>query len=77
MKEEIKIYKNAESLSKGFTELIQHLLSVYPTMNISLSGGTTPKAIFDYWAENCQTSIPWSELHFSGVTSAVFHPKMR
>lgn len=64
MKEKIKIYKDAESLSKGFTELIEHLLSVYPTMNIALSGGSTPKAIFDYWAENCATSIPWERITF-------------
>lgn len=64
MKEKIKIYKDAESLSKGFTDLIQQLLSVYPTMNIALSGGSTPKAIFDYWAENCATSIPWERITF-------------
>lgn len=64
MKEEIKIYKDPASLSQGFTELLQRLLSVYPTINIALSGGTTPKAIFDYWAENCQTSIPWERITF-------------
>lgn len=64
IKEEIKIYPNATDLSKGFTEFIQNLLTVYPHINLSLSGGTTPQAIFDYWAENCKESIDWSRISF-------------
>lgn len=62
--EEIKIYENAEALSKGFTEFIQKMLEVYPYINISLSGGTTPKAIFDYWAEKCKDNMPWERITF-------------
>ncbi len=62
MEEKLKIYPNAEALSKGFTDFILNLLKVYPHMNIALSGGTTPKAIFDYWAENCTDSIPWERI---------------
>lgn len=64
IKEEINIYKDVESLSEGFTAFLQKLLDVYPRVNLSLSGGTTPKAIFDYWAENCKDNIDWDRITF-------------
>lgn len=64
MKEEINVYQDATSLSEGFTALLQKLLSVYPHINIALSGGTTPKAVFDYWAENCKEIIEWDKISF-------------
>lgn len=64
IKEEINIYEDSLSLSKGFTEFLIKLLDVYPHINLSLSGGTTPKVIFDYWAENCRESIDWKRISF-------------
>lgn len=64
MEEEIKIYQDSDSLCQGFTSFIVKLLEVYPHMNISLSGGTTPKAIFDYWAEHSRDVIPWEKITF-------------
>ena len=54
IKEEINIYSDAKALSEGFTAFLQKLMDVYPRVNLALSGGTTPKVIFDYWAENCK-----------------------
>lgn len=64
IKEEIKIYNDALALSEGFTELLKKLLEVYPHINLSLSGGSTPKALFDYWAANCKDSIAWERISF-------------
>lgn len=64
MKEEINIYPNTTALSEGFTQFIQKLLDVYPRINLCLSGGTTPKSIFEYWAENCKESIDWERITF-------------
>lgn len=64
IKEEIKIFDDVKTLSEGFTQLLLKLLDVYPHINIALSGGTTPKAIFDYWSEYCQDSIPWERMTF-------------
>lgn len=64
MDSKINIYKDVKDLSKGFTEFILTLLEVKPLVNISLSGGNTPKAIFDYWAENCKNIIPWERIAF-------------
>jgi len=64
IKEEIKIYEDPQELSKAFTEFLLKLLDVYPHMNLALSGGTTPKVIFDYWAEHCKDTIDWSRISF-------------
>lgn len=64
IKEDIKVFKDAEALSESFTKFLVKLLEVYPHINLSLSGGTTPKVIFDYWAENCKESIPWERVSF-------------
>lgn len=64
IKEEIKVYQNPEELSVGFTEFLLKLLEAYPHINLSLSGGTTPKVIFDYWAESCKEKIDWNRISF-------------
>lgn len=64
IKEEVKVFDDPLALSKAFTEFLLKLLDAYPRMNLALSGGTTPKVIFDYWAENCKDSIDWSRLFF-------------
>ncbi|MDR2956293.1 MAG: 6-phosphogluconolactonase [Prevotella sp.] len=64
IKEEVNIYADKTSLSKGFTDFLLKLMDVYPHMNLALSGGTTPKVIFDYWAENCKDLIDWERISF-------------
>ena len=64
IKEEICIYQNPVELSKGFTGFLTKLMSVYPHVNLALSGGNTPKVIFDYWAEHCKEEIDWKRLSF-------------
>lgn len=62
--EKINIYEKVEELCAGFTELLQQLLADDKQINIALSGGTTPNALFNYWAENCQKSIDWKRISF-------------
>lgn len=64
IKEEVKIYEDPNALSEAFTEFLIKLLDVYPHMNLALSGGTTPKVIFDYWADHCKDKIDWSRISF-------------
>lgn len=64
IKEKINIYDNSLTLSEGFTAFLNKLLTVYPRVHLCLSGGSTPKALFDYWAENCQDSIEWEKISF-------------
>ncbi|SHF63473.1 6-phosphogluconolactonase [Dysgonomonas macrotermitis] len=64
MKDIINIYKDGEALSEGFTKLLNDELAQKERVNISLSGGTTPKTIFKYWSEKCQDSVDWRRLIF-------------
>ncbi len=64
IKEEVKVFKDPKALAQGFTEFLLKLSDVYPQMNLALSGGTTPKVIFDYWAEHCKESIDWKRINF-------------
>lgn len=64
IKEEIKVFDDQSELNKAFTDFLKKLLDVYPHINLSLSGGTTPKALFDYWAENHKDDIDWERIMF-------------
>jgi 6-phosphogluconolactonase len=64
MIEKVNIYKDAQALSEGFTSFLKGELAKKDTVSISLSGGSTPKAIFDYWSANCQDTIDWNKLIF-------------
>ncbi len=58
----IQIFENIEQLNKSFTELIKKTLSDNNRVTIALSGGSTPKAIFKYWAENHRSDIDWQSV---------------
>lgn len=64
IKEEIKIYDDLGSLHKGFTDLLIKLLDAYPQVNLCLSGGNTPKSLFEYWAVNHRETIDWERIMF-------------
>lgn len=60
----INVYKDTQSLNEAFTDLLISDMKNRELLNLSLSGGTTPKALFNYWASNCQDTIDWSKLGF-------------
>lgn len=64
MDKKINIYKDVEALSEGFTSLLQEELAKRETVNVSLSGGSTPKALFNYWVVNSKESIDWNRVAF-------------
>jgi len=64
IKEEVKVFDDPAALSIGFTDFLLKMLDVYPQVNLALSGGTTPKVIFDYWAEHCKEKIDWKRVFF-------------
>ncbi len=64
IKEEVKVFDDQNALNKGFTELLIKLLDVYPQINLSLSGGSTPQSLFKYWAENHKETIDWGRIMF-------------
>lgn len=60
---DIVIYDNAQGIATAFTEQLKQLLSETETLNIALSGGSTPKALFDYWASLPTDDIDWQKVH--------------
>jgi 6-phosphogluconolactonase len=61
----IKISKNTDELSQFFAELIiEGTKKIGPTdlFSMSLSGGSTPKAIFNYLATNYKEKIEWNKI---------------
>lgn len=59
----LEIYKDSLALSKAFTSFLKKIQSEYPVINLSLSGGSTPKALFDYWAEE-KKCLEWDKISF-------------
>lgn len=60
----VKIYDSQSELNEGFTAFILRLLEGKDSLSVALSGGSTPKALFDYWAQDTASKIPWNKIHF-------------
>lgn len=61
--DELNIFKNQEELNKGFTEFVKRIADRQSKVSISLSGGSTPKSLFDYWAKE-DRGIDWKKISF-------------
>ncbi|NDW10904.1 6-phosphogluconolactonase [Dysgonomonas sp. 520] len=62
--ETIYIYEDVQKLAEDFTSFLRRELKKRRELNLSLSGGSTPKALFNYWADNCKTGINWQKVRF-------------
>lgn len=60
----VDVFQDVEALCKSFTSLLQEELQKKEIVRLSLSGGTTPKALFNYWVKNCNKSIDWARIEF-------------
>ena len=63
MKPEVKVFENIDSLNVAFTNWMREILWKKGQIAIALSGGSTPKALFDYWAKNYKTEIDWPKVY--------------
>jgi len=60
IKDELHIFKDSIALCQGFTGfLLTDVLADNQEINIALSGGSTPKVLFDYWSEEYADKMPW------------------
>jgi len=65
IKDDLRIYDDLSSLSEGFTSfLTNEVMNGSQPINIALSGGSTPKVIFNYWSSQCKDSINWENICF-------------
>lgn len=60
----IKIAEDIASLNKAFTDWMKTILSQQEEITLALSGGSTPKSLFDYWAKHHATDIDWGKIKF-------------
>lgn len=61
---EIKINHDLISLDKAFTEYFKEIVKRKSHVAVALSGGSTPKSLFVYWAQNHREDIPWRDIRF-------------
>ena len=59
---EIKIFDTKEELNRSFTDYLKEILKDRERVTIALSGGSTPKSLFDHWAENHKNDIDWKSI---------------
>lgn len=61
---EIKIYKDKEAVARQFSAYFCELVKDKEVFHVALSGGSTPKVIFDVLAEEYADKIDWENIHF-------------
>lgn len=62
---DIKIFDDLDALSEFFSsELKKQADSAVNKFNLALSGGTTPKYIFEYLAKHYANTIRWDKINF-------------
>lgn len=61
---EIQIFNSPNEINHTFTEKVKEIASRKETITIALSGGSTPKSLFDYWAQLPQGEIDWKKIKF-------------
>jgi 6-phosphogluconolactonase len=58
----LKTFPDKESLARDFGDMLQQLASDRETISIALSGGSTPKVVFDILSAEYLQKIAWSKL---------------
>lgn len=61
---QVKIYKDKKEVAKEFSSYLANFISNREIVHIALSGGSTPKIVFDTLASEYADKIDWSKIHF-------------
>lgn len=61
---EKRIYKDKRAVAEEFSTYFAKLVKGYGTFHLALSGGSTPKLIFDVLASQYGETIDWSQIYF-------------
>ena len=59
-----EISKTKQEVALNFSRYLVNLIAAKESVHIALSGGSTPKIVFDELAANFQNAIDWSTVHF-------------
>jgi 6-phosphogluconolactonase len=64
MPTQLHISKDATAVAQNFARFFAEQLVGQKHFSVALSGGSTPKLLFQLWADEYQGKIDWSEVHF-------------
>lgn len=64
MKKNIEIFESKEALARFLGNFIKEKSKQKDELHIALSGGSTPKAIFELWSREYAKDIDWSSIKF-------------
>ncbi|WP_349351438.1 MULTISPECIES: 6-phosphogluconolactonase [unclassified Flagellimonas] len=60
----LKIYKDKQKVAEQFSSYFVDQVKDKGTFHVALSGGSTPKIVFDVLAENFSDKVDWNKVHF-------------
>ena len=61
---DIKIYTDKTKVALEFSKFLANFMEGRDVVHIALSGGSTPKVVFDVLASSFKDSIDWAKVHF-------------
>ncbi|WP_108422976.1 6-phosphogluconolactonase [Flagellimonas amoyensis] len=61
---EIKIYKDKNEVAEQFSAYFVEKANGKGAFHVALSGGSTPKIVFDVLAQNFADKVDWTKVHF-------------
>ncbi len=71
---QIRIYNTKQIVAEKFSTFFKQLTTQGKTFHVAISGGSTPKIVFDYLAENFLDKIEWSKVNFYWVDERCVSP---
>ncbi len=72
---EIKIFNNPEKLTDYFANYLRNQIDLSnEKFNLVLSGGSTPKYVFEYLAHHYKEKIDWNKINFFWGDERCVHP---
>lgn len=60
---EIRIFESKEAVAENFCTFLHNLIKKNGEVHITLSGGSTPKIVFNELASEYRDLIPWADVH--------------
>lgn len=61
---EIKVYNDKNEVAEQFSAYFSEKVADLESFHVALSGGSTPKIVFDVLAANYADKIDWTKVHF-------------
>ena len=60
---ELKIYRDKEEVAREFSAYFAELAQASDAFHVALSGGSTPKTVFDILARDYRDTLDWDKIH--------------